>query len=344
MAAAAAGKAVAAGSLGLLYHRRLDADILLRRRALGHAEVMADHFLFAPRESWRALERLTSFLPVTAHAIGLSLGSAEGLDPDYLERLWAFLDFLRPSFFSEHLAFTRAGGRTLPHFAPLPRIPSALRVLARNAALLRSGLPCPFLVENPAFPLEVPGGWPEGEFLARACDATGADLLLDLHNLHANALNRGFDAADALADLPTERVREVHIAGGYRGRRWLVDSHTRPVPDEVFVLLERLRGLGADPLVTLEWDDEFPPMDELLAQLGRARRREPLVAAAARARRAGPAPADMDLAVFQTDFAAAMLDGTDAPLAGIPVQDLRDYAAGLRRKLARGGAGQRFKT
>ncbi len=327
MAAAAAAEP---GSLGFSYHRRLDAEILVHRRSLGHVEVMADHFLRAPKESWRVLARLKTFLPVTAHGVGLSLGSAEGLDAEYLERLWAFLDFLKPAYFSEHLAFTRAGGRVLPHFAPLPRDRAALAALARNAALLRSGLPCPFLVENPAFPIDA-GGWSEAEFLVRAADAAGADLLLDLHNLHANGVNRGFDARAALESLPMERVREVHLAGGYRGKRWLVDSHTRPAPDEVFALLSRLRELGGDPLVTLEWDDEFPPMEEIVAQLGRARGRAAGPAASA-APFTGEEPAPADLGAFQSEFAAAMLEGEKGPLGGIPARDLRDYAAGLRKK------------
>lgn len=317
------------GSLGFSYHRRLDAQILLRRRAFGHVEVMADHFLRAPRESWAPLRRLKTFLPVTAHAVGLSLGSDEGLDAEYLERLWEFLDFLRPAYFSEHLAFTRAGGRELPHFAPLPRDASALRALARNAALLRSGLSCPFLVENPAFPVDA-GGWSEGEFLVRAADAAGADLLLDLHNLHANAVNRGFDAFATLARLPMARVKEVHLAGGYQGKRWLVDSHTRPAPDAVYALLEGVRALGGDPLVTLEWDDEFPPIDEIVVQLERARGRS--VATPAPAATREPDLTGGDLAAFQRRFAAAMQDGADGPVGPIAERDLRDYAAGLRRK------------
>lgn len=317
------------GSAGFSYHRRLDAEILLRRRDLGHVEIMADHFLRAPRESWAVLARLKTFLPVTAHAIGLSLGSAEGLDGAYLEKLWAFLDFLKPAYFSEHLAFTRAGGRTLPHFAPLPRDAAALRALGRNAALLRSGLTCPFLVENPAFPIEVPGGWPEGEFLTRAADAAGADILLDLHNLHANAVNRDFDAFEELERLPAARVREVHLAGGYKGKRWLVDSHTRPAPDEVFALLARVRELGADPLVTLEWDDEFPPMEEIAAQLRRARG---TAGGPAREPRYAPQDGGVDLPDYQARFAAAMQDGSSGPVAGIPARDLRDYAEGLKRK------------
>jgi uncharacterized protein (UPF0276 family) len=331
-----AAAAVETGSLGFSYHRRLDAEILIHRRCFGHLEIMADHFLRAPRESWRLLSRLKTFLPVTAHAVGLSLGSAEGLDDAYLERLWDFLDFLRPAFFSEHLAFTRTGGRTLPHFAPLPRDVSALRALARNASLLRSGLPCPLLLENPAFPIDA-GGWPEEEFLVRACDAAGADLLLDLHNLHANAVNRGFDAFAAIEALPVGRVREVHLAGGYKGKRWLVDSHTRPVPDAVFALLRRLRELGAAPLVTLEWDDEFPPMEEIAAQLDRAR--GSVAVGPARARSFSGAEIEGgDLAEFQNSFARAMIDGERGPLAGIPAADLRDYAAGMRRKAEKDAA------
>lgn len=326
--------------LGLSFHFELEDELLGARRRFGHVELMAEHFLDRPQR-WGAAKRLRSFLPVTVHGVGLSLGSAEGLDRAYLEKLWAFLDFVKPAWFSEHLAFTRAGGRELPHFAPLPRDAAALAALAANARTLRSGMACPLLVENPAFPIGPAGGWSEGEFCARACDAADAGLLLDLHNLHANAFNRGFDAAAELERMPLERVRQAHLAGGHRSGRWLIDCHTKPVPDPVYALLSRLRELGPDPAVTLEWDDGRPAFGEMLSTLARAEGRGSGLVQASAAQTPCASTGPLDLPRYQTEFVSAMLDGREGSLAGIPAEDLAAYAAGLRGKAAKGRSGSR---
>lgn len=329
------------GSAGLAYHAGLETAVLVHRRRLGHVAVMAEHF-FRRRELWPALARLKCFLPVVAHGVGLSLGSAEGLDRPYVADLLAFLDFLRPAWFGEHIAFTRAGGRDLGHLGPLPFNAEAVGALAANVRGLRPELPCPLILENISTPFALPGStWSEPEFVTRVLDATGCGLLLDLHNLHADAVNQGFDAAAALGALPLERVVEVHLAGGYREGRWLVDSHTRPVPEEVFALLARVAASGARPAVTLEWDRELPPFERLLAPIERAAR---ILAAApapgtAPVRAALPAveaAAEGGLGELQRDFVAAALE-PGRELAGVAAEAMGHYASSLARKRAAEG-------
>ena len=40
-------------------------------------------------------------------------------------------------------------------------------------------------------------------------------MLLDLHNLYANALNSGRDPAADLLRLPLDRVTAIHLSGGH---------------------------------------------------------------------------------------------------------------------------------
>ncbi|MBI4349311.1 MAG: DUF692 domain-containing protein [Elusimicrobia bacterium] len=324
--------AVERGSAGLAYHACLEDDFLIERRSLGHVSVLADHFLDRP-ESWPSLARLKSFLPVVAHGVDLSLGSAEGLDAGYVRKLVEFLDALRPAWFGEHIAFTRAGGRRLGHLGPLPFNEESVRALSRNLAAVRPELPCPVILENISTPFPMPGTtWCEPEFIRRVLDACDCGFLLDLHNLHADAHNQGFDASMTLDALPVERVVEVHIAGGFRDGRWLVDSHTRPVPEEVYGLLARLRGHGVDPAVTLEWDRDFPPFDAWLAVLDRVR--------ATRKLTLGTVPSvnfpvraavGMDLGALQREFVEAALAPAGS-VEGIEPEALAHFAAGLRKK------------
>lgn len=117
----------------------------------------------------------------------------------------------------------------------------------------------------------------EPAWLTDAIVVTGCDLLLDLHNLHVNALNFGFDAHAALGRLPLSRVHLVHLAGGRwiaapAGGRRLLDDHRHDVPDPVFDLLTGLAARVPHPLtVILERDGDYPALSRLLAELDRAR-------------------------------------------------------------------------
>ncbi|WP_331000630.1 multinuclear nonheme iron-dependent oxidase [Nostoc sp. NZL] len=53
------------------------------------------------------------------HALNLSLGSAEGLDTDYLRKLAALIKQLNPPWWSEHICFTKAGGVDIGHWVKI---------------------------------------------------------------------------------------------------------------------------------------------------------------------------------------------------------------------------------
>jgi uncharacterized protein (UPF0276 family) len=183
-----------------------------------------------------------------------------------------------PEAWSEHLAFVRAGGRELGHLAAPPRRAATLQGLAANVARARAVVGSAPALENVATLIEPPGSdRDEPAWLTDAIAATGSALLLDLHNLHANARNLGFDAVAALARLPLERVQMVHLAGGQwitagGGERRLLDDHRHDVPHPVFALLTALAARAPQPLtVILERDGAYPPMSSLLDELDRAR-------------------------------------------------------------------------
>ena len=111
----------------------------------------------------------------------------------------------------------------------------------------------------------------EAEFVRAVVEEADAGLLLDLENVHANARNHGYDPIDYLESLPLERVVEVHLAGGVVHGGQYVDSHTRPVPEESWALLEWLAPRTPVRAVIIERDDDLPPFDDLLAEVRRAR-------------------------------------------------------------------------
>jgi uncharacterized protein len=146
-------------------------------------------------------------------------------------------------------------------------------VVARNVAAARRLLPdVPLLLENAAWTFRWPGDeMDEPSFYGEIVERTGCDLLIDLGNLHANAVNAGADPFAVLDAYPLERVAMVHIAGGAVEDGFYLDTHAHAVPAAVFALLDRLVArIGPVPVV-LERDDGFPVFDELAGEVARAR-------------------------------------------------------------------------
>ena len=99
---------------------RYRADLLLDGGGVDFLEVIADHYLDAPPEKLRELDLLAERYTLIPHGLNLSLGSAEGLDPAYRDQLLGLVRRIEPPWWSEHVAFTRAGGVEIGHLAPLP--------------------------------------------------------------------------------------------------------------------------------------------------------------------------------------------------------------------------------
>ena len=111
----------------------------------------------------------------------------------------------------------------------------------------------------------------EWEFLTAVAERADCCILLDVNNIHVSAHNHGFDALDYLGGVPGERVRQIHLAGHSYNGSLIIDTHDHPVPDPVWELYgEAIARLG--PVSTMiERDDDIPPLEDLLDELGRAR-------------------------------------------------------------------------
>src|SRR5207237_8916762 len=85
------------------------AELLERRPPIGWLEVHAENYM-GGGPAVRSLERLCADYPLSIHGVGLSLGSAEGIDSAHLERLARLVERLQPALVSEHLSWSVTGG------------------------------------------------------------------------------------------------------------------------------------------------------------------------------------------------------------------------------------------
>jgi len=264
--------------VGLGWRPDLAASIFDHLECIDLLEVIADDFFDGSRHERRALRALSSQVTVVLHGIGLGLASCESVQTTRLDKMARLFDEVRPEFWSEHLAFVRAGGVEIGHLAAPPRTLQNVEGAAENLCRAISRVGSKPLMENIATLVDPPGSTlAEPAWVSAILEASDCDSLLDLHNVHANALNHGYDATKYLKQIPSSRVRAIHIAGGKLitaadGTTRLLDDHLHDVPDPVFDLLEEVAACSPHPLtVILERDGAYPSMLQLLAQIQRAR-------------------------------------------------------------------------
>jgi uncharacterized protein (UPF0276 family) len=245
-------------------------DVVRHRAELGLLEIIADDVVGAAGQ--QDLLLLRDALPLLLHGIGLSLGSADGLDPARVDHFAELAEIVRPPWVSEHIAFTRSGGVDIGHLTPLPFTTEAIETVARNMETLRAAAPAvPILLENIAYTFVPPGQeMTEAQFVSGVIAASDCGLLLDLENVHANARNHGYDPVEHLEALPLDRVVEVHLAGGIEHDGIYADTHSRPVPEASWRLLEWLVPRTKLRAIIIERDNDLPPFEELLGEVSRA--------------------------------------------------------------------------
>jgi uncharacterized protein len=278
--------------VGLLYNPALPEYLRESAGVYDYVEVIPEMFWtdrgrgsdprFVELPGWvEMLEWLAGTCPVVAHNIGLSLGSADYFDDAYAEHVGQWQRRFGFQWQSDHLSFVRmTGADGHDHNAglavPVPYDHDVADMIAERIECVQSFIDVPFLIENNVYFVDVPDqDMTEPEFLNALTARTGCGLLLDLHNLYANARNHGFDARAFIDELCLDRVVEIHIAGGSELAGMYTDSHAGPCPDPVWELLEatvpRAPGLRG---ITFEFHDSYYPLLKAAgidAELERAR-------------------------------------------------------------------------
>ncbi len=220
----------------------------------------------------RYLDAIRQDYPVSLHGVGLSLGSAEGIDKAHLERIRRVAERVEPGLMSEHIAFSIVEGTYLADLLPLPMTEESLDVVCRHVDQFQGYMKRRMLVENPSTYVRFAHSTiPEWEFMTAVAARTGCGILCDVNNIYVSAHNHGFDASAYLAALPPHAIGEIHLAGHSvrplpGGDTVRLDDHASPVISDVWALYqEALRRFGPIPTL-IEWDNNVPPLDVLLGE------------------------------------------------------------------------------
>lgn len=270
-----AGSASAPGTLagyGIGLRKPHYPEILGHWPAIDWFEIISENFMVPGGRPLYVLEQVRCHYPIALHGVSLSIGSTDPLDLGYLRRLKELAARFEPAWISDHLCWTGAGGHNLHDLLPLPYTEETIDHVARRVAQVQDLLGCRILLENVSSYLEFRvSSMPEWEFLAAVAQQADCHILLDVNNIYVSARNHDFDPVAYLRHVPTDRVRQFHLAGYSDRGTFLHDTHDHPVSDPVWQLYaEAVRRFGALPAL-VEWDDNLPPLHEVVAQADRAR-------------------------------------------------------------------------
>jgi hypothetical protein len=255
--------------------------LLAERPPLGFLEVHSENFFGDGGAALAVLMAGREAYPISLHGVGLSLGSAMGVDDSHLARLARLVKQVDPVRVSDHASFARAAmgaARATVHagdLLPLAFTEDSLRVMVDNVQKTQDAMGRQILVENlSAYLRWADDAIDEPEFFNQLAQRSGCGLLLDVNNLVVNALNAGqppVAAACAFIDaLDPGIVGEIHLAGYSDQQGLIIDDHGSRVRPEVWRVYEHaIHCLGAVPTL-VEWDTDVPALEVLLSEAAQA--------------------------------------------------------------------------
>lgn len=270
------GVAAIPGRVGIGLRALHVAEIITSHSRIGWLEVHTENYL-GGGPVVRGLGAIRERYPVSLHGVGLSLGSAEGLDRRHLARVTDLARRIEPVLVSEHLSWSIAGGVYFNHLLPLPYTEESLALVCAHVSQAQEALGRRLLIENPSSYLRFRHSpIPEPEFLGELARRTGCGLLCDVNNVFVSCTNLGQDPVAYLSALPVEAIGEIHLAGHARndadGHTILIDDHGSRVAGPVWDLYERAVARFGPAPTLIEWDTDIPALGVLLDEAQKAER------------------------------------------------------------------------
>jgi uncharacterized protein (UPF0276 family) len=260
------------GAVGLGLRPPIVRDLLERDGSVDYVEIIAENFLGDAELPASWLERVASRYPVVVHSVGLDLLGSDPLDENLLDGIARLADRLDAPFVSDHLAWCRLGRRHHHDLLPTPFRADLLDYAAERARYVQRRLDRPFALENLSSYVRFESStMTEWDFTTGVVRESGCHHLLDLNNVFVSAMNHGFAPEDYLRAVDPARVLQIHLAGHEvlpNGGR--IDTHDHRVEPRVWELYARWIA-GRDTPTLLEWDQDLPPFDTLLAEVALAR-------------------------------------------------------------------------
>lgn len=234
-------------------------------------EVLTDNYMGAGGLPLYHLEKVCELYPISFHGVGLSLGSADPVNKNYLNKLKLLIDRFQPIQVSDHLAWVSVNNHYAHELLPFPYTQQAINLIADKINQVQDFLGRALIVENPSTYLDFNiSEMPEWEFILKIVDKTNCELLIDVNNIYVSANNHGFDCIEYLSNIPHQQVKEIHLAGYEDRGTHLYDTHGYCIHDEVWALYEQALFYFGEKPTLIEWDNDIPGFDVLQQEADKA--------------------------------------------------------------------------
>jgi len=250
-------------------------EVVAHRPSAGWLEIHPENFVANPHATELLLDLARDY-PISVHTVGVSIGSAHGVDRAHLVRVRRLVDLIKPVLISGHVAWSTHPGEYLNDLLPMPYDDETLAVLVRHVDEVQDAFGTPYLVENPSSYVGYGRStMNEAQFLTELARRTGCRLLCDVSNVHLSAHNMAYDARAYLDGLPGDAIAEFHLGGfsieddGSPGSTVIVDTHGSAIDDAALELYGYALGRFGWKPTLVEWDNDLPTFDALLGQAGR---------------------------------------------------------------------------
>jgi uncharacterized protein len=248
------------------------AHVLGEKPAMDWFEVISENFMVRGGRPLENLDRLLASYRVVPHGVSMSIGASSPVDPDYLARLKGLLARIEPPWCSDHLCWGQTSKVVLHDLLPLPQTKAVVDHVVERVKRVQGELEVPFALENVSSYLTYTSStMTEWELLSEIAEKADCGLLFDVNNVYVSSRNHGFDPNAYVDAVPADRVVQIHLAGHTDKGKYVLDTHSDFVRDEVWALYRRaIERIGAVSTL-IEWDDDIPTWDVLAEEARKAR-------------------------------------------------------------------------
>ena len=246
--------------------------VLSERPEVDFFEVISENFMVEGGKPRYHLARVLESYRLVQHGVSLGIAGPDPLDREYLKRLKRVLAEVKSPWVSDHFCWSGAGGAHLHDLLPIPYTKQAVNRVVERARQVQDFLEVRFALENTSSYLTFESSTlSEWEFIAEIAERADIGLLFDVNNVYVSAYNHGFDPYQFVEHVPHERIVQIHLAGHTNLGAYIIDTHRGEVSDPVWDLYRRTIELTGPVSTLIEWDDEIPAFDVLLAEAEKAR-------------------------------------------------------------------------
>jgi len=251
-------------------------EILKTRPDIDWLEIHTENFFADGGASLEFLEKISHIYPISFHGVSLSLGSSDGLNIHYLQKLKAMIEKFNPVLVSEHLSWTAHNGIYTHDLLPIPYTNDNLEIFSQNVDHVQNFIGREILVENPSsYLLFANSTMPEDEFLNELAYKTKCGILLDVNNIYVSCTNNKLNSNSY--KIEKNYIKEIHLAGHTNvklksGLEVIIDTHSTFVHQEVWKLYKNIIAYAGTIPTLIEWDQNLPDLHVLLAEAAKSQK------------------------------------------------------------------------